>query len=109
KLFTDNEIKNLVRCSDCFVSLHRSEGFGLTMAEAMFLGKPVIATAYSGNMDFTKLDNSFLVAYRLTHVGIRNEPYDKNCLWADPFLEQASHHMRAVIRDTEMRQKVAMA
>ena len=49
---SSNEVKNLVRCSDCFVSLHRSEGYGFGIAEAMVLGKPVIATAYSGNMDF---------------------------------------------------------
>src|SRR6185437_16308815 len=49
---SDNEIKNLIRVSDVFVSLHRSEGFGRGMAEAMALGRPAIATGYSGNLDF---------------------------------------------------------
>ena len=51
----------MVANCDCYVSLHRSEGLGLTMAEAMYFGKPVIATAYSGNLDFMTPDNSFLV------------------------------------------------
>ena len=54
----------LMMAADCYVSLHRSEGFGLTMAEAMMCGKPVIATAYSGNVDFMSDDDSFLIPYR---------------------------------------------
>src|SRR5690606_36895361 len=53
KVLTDRETKALVQLCDCFLSLHRSEGFGRGLAEAMYLGKPVIATGYSGNMDFT--------------------------------------------------------
>ena len=49
---------------DCYVSLHRSEGFGLTLAEAMAYGRPVIATAYSGNLDFMDEHNSYLVPFR---------------------------------------------
>ena len=56
------EQKNaLMGLCDCYVSLHRSEGLGLTMAEAMALGKPVIATGYSGNLDFMTPENSYLV------------------------------------------------
>jgi glycosyltransferase involved in cell wall biosynthesis len=101
------ETYGLINACDCVVSLHRSEGFGLTLAEAMFLGKPVIATAYSGNMDFTRVDNSFLVSYRLKPVGKNNAPYDEHCLWADPCVEQAAEHMRTVAEDAEIRQKVA--
>jgi glycosyltransferase involved in cell wall biosynthesis len=89
RIFTDNEIKNLVRCCDCFVSLHRSEGFGLGMAEAMYLGKPVIATGYSGNMDFMNRENSFLVDYHLIPVPEGRYPYHEGLVWADPDLDQA--------------------
>ncbi|MGC9969670.1 MAG: glycosyltransferase [Bryobacteraceae bacterium] len=84
-------------CCDCLVSLHRSEGFGLVMAEAMHLGKPVIATNYSGNTNFTKPENSFLVRYKLRPVGNGCEPYDPGCLWADPDLEDAARHMTSVV------------
>ena len=50
---------------DCYVSLHRAEGFGLTLAEAMAIGKPVIATGYSGNVDFMNDANSYLVDYEI--------------------------------------------
>src|SRR5262249_49655448 len=54
---------------DCYVSLHRSEGLGLTMAEAMYFGRPVIATAYSGNVDFMTEENSYLVPHGMTEIG----------------------------------------
>ena len=54
-----DDLYTLVSSCDCFVSLHRSEGFGLTLAEAMYFKKPVIATGYSGNMDFMNVNNSF--------------------------------------------------
>jgi len=107
--FNRDETYGLINACDCLVSLHRSEGFGLTLAEAMFLGKPVIATAYSGNMDFTKFDNSFLVGYRLRPVGKNNEPYDEDSLWADPSVEQASQQMRTVTSEPQIRQNVAAA
>ena len=64
----------MARC-DCYVSLHRSEGFGLTLGEAMALGKPVIATGFCGNVDFMTPENSWLVRYAVTHVGPEGENY----------------------------------
>ena len=96
---TDNQIKNLVRCCDCFVSLHRSEGFGRGLSEAMYLGKPVIATAYSGNMDFTAEDNSLLVRYRTVEVPEGAYPFWRGQVWADPDLEEATSHMIRLIDD----------
>jgi glycosyltransferase involved in cell wall biosynthesis len=107
--FTRNETYALMNVCDCVISLHRSEGFGLTLAEAMFLGKPVLATAYSGNMDFTRFDNSFLVGYRLKPVGKHNEPYDEDALWADPSVEEAAQQMRTITANPQIRQKVAVA
>jgi len=109
RTFQREETYGLINSCDCVVSLHRSEGFGLTLAEAMFLGKPVIATAYSGNMDFTRIGASFLVGYRLKAVGKNNEPYDEQCLWADPSIEQAAEQMRTVARDAQTRRNVAAA
>ena len=60
---TPGEKDALTAACDCYVSLHRAEGFGFTMAEAMYLGKPVIATGYSGNLDFMTAENSYLVDY----------------------------------------------
>ena len=107
--FTREETYALMNSCDCLISLHRSEGFGLTLAEAMFLGKPVIATAYSGNMDFTRFDNSFLVGYRLKPVGQNNEPYDQDVVWADPLVEHAAEQMRTVYCNPQTRRNVAVA
>ena len=86
----------LVWLCDCYVSLHRSEGLGLTMAEAMSAGKPVIATGYSGNMHFMTAANSFPVDFVLTPVPARCEPYPAGAMWADPDLDHAARLMRTV-------------
>jgi glycosyltransferase involved in cell wall biosynthesis len=81
---------------DCYVSLHRSEGFGLTIAEAMSWGTPVIVTAYSGNMDFTNTDNAFLVDWSPAAVQPGNPSYPAGGHWAEPDLESAAVLMRQV-------------
>ncbi|CAN5550838.1 hypothetical protein BH23ACI1_BH23ACI1_27090 [soil metagenome] len=86
----------LMGLCDCYVSLHRSEGFGLTMAEAMAQGKPVIATGYSGNTDFMTPQNSYLVEYTLTTLEEDLGPYPRGSHWAAPDLEHASLLMRRV-------------
>jgi glycosyltransferase involved in cell wall biosynthesis/SAM-dependent methyltransferase len=92
--------------ADCYVSLHRSEGLGLTMAESMALGKPVIATAYSGNMEFMDEENSYLVPYDRVPVGAGAEPYPATAQWAEPRIEVASELMRRVLTSPdEMRAK----
>ena len=83
---------------DCYVSLHRSEGLGLTMAEAMALGKPVIATGYSGNLHFMTPDNSYLVDYSRVAVPSGCDPYPAGAKWAEPDAEQAAELMRLVYR-----------
>ena len=98
---SDNEIKGLVRCCDCFVSLHRSEGYGRGIAEAMFLGKPVIATDYSGNVDFMSPDTSLPVRYTLIPVAERAYPYWEGQVWADPDVEQASDYMVKLTDDPQ--------
>ncbi len=80
---SDNEIKNLVRCCDVFVSLHRSEGFGRGMAEAMAMGRPAVATGYSGNLDFMAPGTGLLVDYALIPVGPGEYPHGDGQVWAD--------------------------
>ncbi len=88
------DIDALVQLCDCYVSLHRSEGFGLTMGEAMSHGKPVIATGYSGNMDFMTAANSLIVRHRLVELDRDHGPYQRGMEWADPDLAHASELMR---------------
>jgi len=93
----DDHVSALMAASDCFVSLHRSEGFGLTMAEAMALGKPVIATGYSGNLDFMDDATAYLVPWTYCEVPKGCDPYPAGAKWADPDLEEAARLMRHVV------------
>jgi glycosyltransferase involved in cell wall biosynthesis/SAM-dependent methyltransferase len=86
---------------DCYVSLHRSEGFGLTIAEAMAFGKPAIATGYGGNLAFMDDDSGYLVPYRLTSLEERVGPYPAGTIWADPDLDEAAKLMRRVFENRE--------
>jgi glycosyltransferase involved in cell wall biosynthesis len=89
----------MIAACDCYVSLHRSEGLGLTMAEAMYFGRPVIATSYSGNLDFMTPTNSYLVPARATPIGTDASPYPPDGEWADPDLEAAAELLRAAYSD----------
>jgi glycosyltransferase involved in cell wall biosynthesis len=97
----------LMQTADCYVSLHRSEGFGLTMAESMILGKPVIATGYSGNLDFMTDENSFLVPHSWAVVPRGADPYPEGARWADPDLDAAASLMRKVFDDPDLARSVA--
>lgn len=87
----------LMAACDAYVSLHRAEGFGLTVAEAMAGGKPVIATAYSGTMDITTPDTAYLVPCRTTMLEADDGCYRRGTVWADPDLEAAARLMRRVV------------
>ncbi len=90
----------LIAVCDCYVSLHRSEGLGLTMAEAMAYGKPVIATAFSGNTEFMHADNSYPVPYVLVEIP-PGEAYPAGALWAEPDTSTAAALMRSVFDDRD--------
>jgi glycosyltransferase involved in cell wall biosynthesis len=95
------ETAALTASCDCYVSLHRSEGFGLTMAEAMAHAKPVIATAYSGNLEFMTEETSRLVPYRLLAIPNDVDPYPAGAEWADPDVEVAARYMRELCDDPD--------
>jgi len=95
--WSSHEVQGLIECCDCFVSLHRSEGFGLNIAEAMAAGKPVITTAYSGNMQFCTPDTALLVPYELVPVGADSHPYAPDAVWAQPDVAAAAAFMQHVV------------
>jgi glycosyltransferase involved in cell wall biosynthesis len=96
---TENEVRNLVREVDCFISLHRSEGFGRGLAEGMALGVPVVGTGYSGSMDFMTGENAWLVSYDLVPVMPDEYPFAEGQVWADPHPASALEMMECVFLD----------
>jgi FkbM family methyltransferase len=103
-----DDVVALLNAADCYVSLHRSEGLGLGLAECMYLGKPVVATRYSGNLDFMTDENSCLVDYSL--VSVRPNEYlhasTNEFQWAEPNVDCAAGLMRRVYQEREFRQGI---
>lgn len=96
RAMTRAEVLALMNAADAYVSLHRSEGFGLTLAEAMLLGKPTIATAYSGNRDFMNPGNSYLVNFDRVRLEESVDPYPRGAVWAEPDVHHAAMLMSRV-------------
>lgn len=90
----------LIASADAYVSLHRAEGYGLTMAEAMSLGKPVIATGYSGNLEFMDESNSLLVPWDPVAIPLGRAPYPAGARWAEPRVDAAAAMMRKLVTDS---------
>jgi glycosyltransferase involved in cell wall biosynthesis len=90
------EILDLLAAADCYVSLHRSEGFGLTILESLAMGKPVIATDYSGSKDFLNGRRGFPVSCELVPLRRNLGPYKKGSVWAQPDMQEAAAKMRWV-------------
>ncbi len=106
---TYGETLGLMNCCDCYISLHRSEGFGYTLAEAMLLSKPVIATDYSGVKDFLNQSTGFPISYRLKPVNEGEYPFWEEQKWADPDLNHAAWLMRRVVADETNTKLIAKA
>jgi glycosyltransferase involved in cell wall biosynthesis len=115
KTLSYREVLALYASCDCMVSLHRAEGLGLAPLEAMFLGKPVIATGWSGNMDFMNDQNSCLVSHRLVPVCSDADSAYKpsyvggETVWADPDVNEAAAWMRQLAADAALRDKIGAA
>ncbi len=106
KLMSRSELNCLMNASNCLLSLHRSEGFGLAIAEAMALGKPVIATGWSANMEFMTHKNSFPVKYRLTRLNQNAIPYPKGTQWAEADIDHAAEIMRKLVEDRTIEEEI---
>ncbi|HEY0965792.1 MAG TPA: glycosyltransferase family 4 protein [Opitutaceae bacterium] len=94
---------------DCFVSLHRSEGFGLSVAECMYLGKPVIATDWSATTEFLNISNGAPVRAELVKLQQNVGPYAKGQTWADPDPDHAADWMRRLHADPDLRARLGLA
>lgn len=108
KIYAKQTLHKIIKGCDAYISLHRSEGFGLTMAEAMYFGNPVIATNYSGNLQFMNLDNSFLVDYEKAVIKSSNINYDRNTVWSEPNIDHAAELMKLVKANSEEVVKKAL-
>ena len=100
------EILLLIASADCYISLHRAEGFGYTLAEAMYLGVPVIASGYSGNLEYMSSEDSYLVP--CTEVLVRNAdgPFQRGSVWGEPDIEVAADMMRDVVENRQKARKI---
>ena len=96
RLMSPNETDGFIAMCDCFVSLHRAEGFSLGLAAAMLMGKPVIGTKYSGNLAFMNRENSLLVDFELVEIAENGYVYKKGFHWAEPSEAHAAELMRSV-------------
>ena len=106
---SSDEVSGLIQNAVAYVSLHRSEGYGLTCAESMGLGTPVIATGYSGNLDFMNAENSLLVDFDLVKVNDPSGAYTIQSVWAEPRVESAAFLMRKVLSDKTWAAKIGRA
>ncbi|HYR29053.1 MAG TPA: glycosyltransferase family 4 protein, partial [Thermoanaerobaculia bacterium] len=100
------EVNGLIAACDAVVSLHRAEGFGLVLAEAMELGKPVVATGWSGNVDFMNAGNSCPVGYELVPIERDHGPYTAGSLWAEPDVDHAAWLMSRLVKDAGYRETI---
>jgi glycosyltransferase involved in cell wall biosynthesis len=103
------EIASLIGDCDCFVTLHRAEGFGRGAGEAMFLGRLALATGWSGNMDYMDEDNALLVKYELRPVADGAYPHGAGQSWAEPEVEHAVHLAMKALDDPSYVRQLEMA
>ncbi len=106
-MLPEADMMGLMAAADIVISLHRSEGFGLVPAQAMALGKPVIATAWSGNLDFMSKRNSALVSYTLVPVDDPDGVFRSDGqMWADADIGEATEWLRRLADDGELRRRI---
>ncbi len=96
----------LMSTVDSYVSLHRSEGFGLTVAESMYLGKPVISTDWSATSEFLNASNGCPVRADLVGIEVAHGPYERGQIWSEPSIEHAAEYMRRLFSDGDYRNQI---
>ncbi len=106
--FSKNEMSELMNSCDCYLSLHRAEGFGLNIAEAMSAKKFVITTDYGGNRDIMNVNNSFLVKYQFTKIEKDFGPYKKGNYWAEPDINHAAQLMKFVYENRKTLENITL-
>ena len=94
-------VLGLIRVCDVYISLHRAEGFGRTLAEAMLLEKPVVATAYSGNSDYLNETTGIPVPYSMAEIGLSEYPCGVGQVWAEPDTASAAEKLKEVFLDCD--------
>jgi glycosyltransferase involved in cell wall biosynthesis len=102
-MLSKTEVNSLINVCDVFISLHRAEGFGLVPAEAMYLGKPVIATNWSSNIEFMNAEVACMVEYALIEIDHDVGPYKKGTRWADPDVSNAARYINRLYSDPALR------
>lgn len=107
--FARRDVTALEAACDCFVSLHRSEGFGFGIAENMALGKPVIATDWSATAEYLDASNGCPVRAPLVALERSHGPYAKGQVWADPDVDHAADWMRRLAADRELGRRLGTA
>lgn len=107
EVIPENQLNYLIKNSIGLISLHRSEGFGMNIANAMQMMVPTIVSAYSGNMDYCNEQNSFLVNYDLVPVETENVNYaNMKCNWADPNISTAAGYLIEIYKDSKKVDKI---
>lgn len=109
EVLTDQEVGDLIANIDVMISLHRSEGYGLTLAEAMHRGRVVVATGWSGNLDFMDEESSVLVPYALVPVKDPQKQYTEVACWADPDIDAAAQALRRLDASPDLRARIGAA
>ncbi|MGF6414546.1 glycosyltransferase involved in cell wall biosynthesis [Paraburkholderia sp. MM5482-R2] len=100
---------DFMACCDAYISLHRSEGFGRVIAEAMALGQPVVVTNFSGNVDFCEPDTAFLVDGELVPLRPGDYLFAEGQYWCDPEVSIAAEQLKRMIDDAPLRERIALA
>ncbi|MFC1883803.1 glycosyltransferase family 4 protein [Thermodesulfobacteriota bacterium] len=109
EIFSREQTLGLLNCCDALVSLHRAEGFGRTIAEAMLLGKPVVVTNHSGNTDFTNEDTAFLVEGSMVPLQEGDYLYGTGQFWCDPDVDCAASQLKRCFEDRKLASEIADA
>jgi len=107
--FSRQDLSALEAACDCYVSLHRAEGFGLAVAECMYLGKPVITTDWSATKEFACEETALPVRMKMIALDRSHGPYARGQIWADPDIDHAAEQMRRIASDPGLQARLGRA